>query len=310
MAANTSPDFNTIIQGYEARITQLEDALRAMYNNNGGATNNPAPTQVQGSSIKPNKPQAFTGDKKGPKADTWCFQLQVYFEAAQVPPPKQVPTAVTFLRDSAELWWMEHVRKTTDEHMQPTSERISSFGVFVQAIKSHFMTTTRVEDARERLPSLKQSGWVRGYVNAFQKLVMQIPDMTDGEKFWRFKEGLNVALRKEVTKEECKTYEDAVRLVLRLDAVDTKFGNKNHSNTNFASKPFQASTPMEIDAIRVGAPSTSMPKLSKEELKRKFGGKLTPDMKDEMRKLGVCFYCREQAGHVAQSCPKKTKALN
>ena len=69
----------------------------------------------------------------------------------------------------------------------------------MQAIKSHFMTTTRVEDARERLPSLKQSGWVRGYVNAFQKLVMQIPDMTDGENFWRFKEGLSVALRKEVT---------------------------------------------------------------------------------------------------------------
>ena len=68
-----------------------------------------------------------------------------------------------------------------------------------------FMTTTRVEDARERLSSLKQCGWVRGYVNTFQKLVMQIPDMTDGEKFWRFKEGLNVVLQKEVTKEGCKT---------------------------------------------------------------------------------------------------------
>jgi len=167
MAANTSQEFNTIIQGYEARITQLEDAIRAMFNNNGGAANTPHPTQVQASSIKPNKPQAFTGDKKGPKADTWCFQLQIYFEAAQVPPEKQVPTAVTFLRESAELWWMEHVRKTRDEHMQPTPERIASFRVFVQEIKSHFMTTTRVEDARERLPSLKQSGSVRGYVNAF-----------------------------------------------------------------------------------------------------------------------------------------------
>jgi len=34
-----------------------------------------------------------------------------------------------------------------------------------------------------------------------------------------------VAIRKEVTKADCKTYKDAVRLVLRLDAVDTKFGN-------------------------------------------------------------------------------------
>ena len=154
MATNTSPDFNTIIQGYEARITQLEDALWVMYNKSGATANAPAPTQVQASSMKPNKPQAFTGDKKGSKADTSCFQLLVYFEAAQAPSSKQVPTAVTFLRKSAELWWMEHVRKTTYEDMQPTFERISSFGLFVQAIKSHFMTTTHIEDGRERLPSL------------------------------------------------------------------------------------------------------------------------------------------------------------
>ena len=134
---------------------------------------------------------------------------------------------------------------------------------------------------------------------------MQIPDMTDEEKFWRFKEGLNSALRKKVTKEDCKIYEDAVRLVLRLYAVDTKFSNKSFSNATFASKLFPTPTPMEIDAIRFGAPPASMPKFSKEELKMKIGGKLTPDMKDVMRKLGVIFYCREQAGHVSAAfrCP-------
>ena len=53
-----------------------------------------------------------------------------------------------------------------------------------------------------------------------------------------------------------------------------------------------------------------MPKLLKEELKIKFGRTLTPDMKDDMRKFGVCFYSREEAVHVAQSCPKKAKAFN
>ena len=81
----------------------------------------------QVSSMKPNKPQAFSGDKKGFKADTWCFQVQVFYEAAQVPPEKQVPTAMTFLQESAELWRMEHMQKTTEEHIHPTSERISFF---------------------------------------------------------------------------------------------------------------------------------------------------------------------------------------
>jgi hypothetical protein len=67
---------------------------------------------------------------------------------------------------------------------------------------------------------------------------------------------------------------------------------------------------MEIDAISFGGNTPSVPKLSKDDMKKKFTGKLTSDMKDEMKKLGVCFYCREQAGHMAQACPKKKKPLN
>ena len=70
MVANTSSDLNTIILGYEARFTQLEDALRVMYNKNSGVANIVAPTQVKASSVKPNKPLAFTTDKNGPIADT------------------------------------------------------------------------------------------------------------------------------------------------------------------------------------------------------------------------------------------------
>ena len=317
MAGNTPQDLSTIIHGYESRIAQLEAALTTVLNQTAAASNTASATQVPPAPLKPNKPEAFTGDKKGPKADVWCFQLQIYFEAARVPPSHQVTTAVTFLRESAELWWMEHVSKTTDERMQPTEDRITSFADFVQALKTHFMATTRVEDARERLPSLKQTGRVRGYVNAFQKLVMQIPDMADGEKFWRFKEGLKVELRKEVTKEDCRTFEEAVRFVLRLDSLESKFDFKSSNNNNkpshFSPKPSPSAVPMEIDAMRTEPrepPKTSPPKMTKEELKKKFTGPLTAAMKEEMKKLGVCFYCREQ-GHVAQECPKKKKkALN
>ena len=58
----------------------FKDALRHIFNNNNNAATNAAtPSQAQVSSIKPKKPLAFTGDKKGPKADTWCIQLQVFF---------------------------------------------------------------------------------------------------------------------------------------------------------------------------------------------------------------------------------------
>ena len=73
MTGNTPQDLSTIIQAYEDRITLLEGALRSIFNNNNAATNTASPSQAQASSIKQSKPQSFTGDKKGLKADTWCF---------------------------------------------------------------------------------------------------------------------------------------------------------------------------------------------------------------------------------------------
>ena len=82
------------------------------------------------------------------------------------------------------FWRMEHVRNTTVEHTQPTSERLSKFWLFVQ---TRFKVTRCVEDAKECLPSLKQSGWVCNYVKAFQTLVMQVLDMNNEDNFrvWR-----------------------------------------------------------------------------------------------------------------------------
>ena len=48
---------------------------------------------------------------------------------------------------------------------------------------------------------------MRGYVNSFQKLVMQIPNMMDGEKLVHFNEDLNATLHREVIKDNYKTYE-------------------------------------------------------------------------------------------------------
>ncbi len=133
--------------------------------------------------------------------------------------------------------------------------------------------------------------------------------MANGETFWRFKERLKVELRKEVTREDCCTFEEAVRLVLHLDSLESTFDSKsyNDKHSNFTPKSSPNPVPMENDTMSTEPPNTNAPKLSKEELKKKFTGTLTPAMKEEMKKLGVCFYCREQAGHVAQECPKKKK---
>ena len=94
--------------------------------------------------------------------------------------------------------------------------------------------------------------------------------MTDGEKLVHFNEDLNATLHREVIMDNCKTYEAFVLLVLFLDTGGHQVREEN---------------------------------LTKKELRKKFGIKVTPDIQDGMRKLEFCFYEREQAGHVAQSCP-------
>lgn len=309
-------DPSTLGELVQVLANNLQVALQRLEVLEQSATQGGRPNQENrhGNLPKPRKPDVFTGDKNGPHADIWCFQLQTYFQVAHVREEDRVTFAVTLLREPALMWWMDHVKKTTlevDGHVTPTRERITTFEDFSNTLKDKFMPITRKENARDRLAKIKQTTSVLAYITAFQRITMQIPNLDPEEEKDRFFRGLKHHIQREITLKEPPTLEDMQRMAVKLDQLDFKFKFKG-SNNDIPSKTTQGPSPMELDAMRVAEkPPKPTWTANKENESKKFpSGKLTPDLKAKLLKEGGCFYCREK-GHLALKCPKKaSKPLN
>jgi hypothetical protein len=69
------------------------------------------------------------------------------------------------------------------------STEIETWDDFKKELTSRFQAVNTVRAARDRLANIRQEKTVRSYVEAFQNLVMQIPDITNAEALDRFVRG-------------------------------------------------------------------------------------------------------------------------
>lgn len=63
-----------------------------------------------------------------------------------------------------------------------------------------FVPDDNIRRIRDRLRRLRQSSFVSNYLSAARNMILNISDMTDGEKFERFANGLEGYVRLEVMK--------------------------------------------------------------------------------------------------------------
>jgi hypothetical protein len=66
---------------------------------------------------------------------------------------------------------------------------IETWDDFKKELTSRFQAVNAVRAARDRPANIRQEKTVRGYVEAFQNLVMQILDLTNAEALDRFVRG-------------------------------------------------------------------------------------------------------------------------
>ena len=113
---------------------------------------------------------------------------------------------------------------------------------FCDTLVADFEPTTLAEDARQKLRTIKQQGSVQEYVMQFNKIIFRIPNITPEEKLHSFLYGLKAELRAHVVANAQDSYEDAIRLAQRLEAVQ-KLANvgHNHSKTNRGGSSYRGS---------------------------------------------------------------------
>lgn len=274
---------NELRQQFQQELQRALDEQRTMLLGHVGAGQNTP-------RIPPNL-EKFTG-KLGESPHQWIFTLEAAFNACHTPDGDRLNIAITCLRDTAQIWWRNRMMESDppDNWLRFSMELIQAF----QVVNS-------VKDARDKLARLRQTKSVRNYATTFKALALEIPGITDDEKRDRFIRGLKTNTQKEVELRDPPTFEAAVGIAERYDAVSYRIHNyesaagglaRNMSGNGQRSTAFSEAQPMELGNINQASKTFT---------------KLTPEIREQLKREGRCLYCREK-GHVVQNCQKlKTK---
>jgi Ty3 transposon capsid-like protein len=262
-------------------VAELEEKIRRLELQIPTSPTPPAPTTSNLSRPKPSKPPSFAGER-GESIDTWIKQVERYFRLSDIPEGDQVEWGASFLTRNAASWF------EVENQRAETAGNDLTWTVFTRAIRKRFKPANAAENAREKLGRLKQTGSVTAYAHAFRIIMQDLPDMHENDALHYFKKGLKENVAIQVGLRNPLNVPEAEQMAETIDNILFEHRGYRESSRNYSTpnrKP-GGPVPMEIDA-NVRRP-------------------LTDRERDQMRKEGTCFYCRE-GKHLARDCPKKGK---
>jgi hypothetical protein len=258
----------------------------------------------RGSGAKPSKPATYDG-RSDP--ELWLYGVDLYFAAASIIVDfSKISFSDALLRNDALVW-----RRTIDAP--------ATWDEWKALLISAFQPINPTETARDRLARLRQTSTVRAYASIFRTVTLLIPAITDDEKKDRFIRGLKPKIMNDIKVKAPTTFDEAVKLAVRLDSLDTwrPSGGSNTFNSNgrHNSSKTNHSVPMELDAItsipagvRSGPPPLGPAGVNHRGINAITNSRpprkpLTNLEREELKKKGVCFKCRKP-GHMARECPE------
>lgn len=173
--------------------------------------------------------------------------MQVTNPGVNITEECKIMFASSFLSETAAIWWFTLVQT----NMIPTT-----WQDFKQSLLGEFLPEDHVRRARDRLKRARQTSFVAKYISEFRNIILTVPDLTEGEKFDRFIDGLKSSIRLEVMKTTVNTFEEATKIALRVDSAlwkeksAEKGGFYNSRGQRGGASSSSDPSPMEIGNIQ------------------------------------------------------------
>ena len=258
-----------------SQITNLQNALNQANQANAqlqqDLTNNRQSHENAGAT-KTKRPEAFKG--KG-SVRSWAVHMENYLR--DTPLRDTLHVAASYLEGSAHEWWIVH--RSTEQ-----GRAVTDWSGLRDALIKRFEPVNKEKAARDKLAKWKQVRDVSAFNEDFLQIILNIPNISVEEQIDRYTRGLKPYIWKELCTKDYTELSEAMRDAERIEAAHRRFPTKRTQATH--RKPVQHDqdpTPMEIDHIKLR--------------------KLTPAEREQCRKEGRCFRCR-QKGHTSKNCPK------
>jgi hypothetical protein len=230
--------------------------------------------------LKLSKPETYSGSSKQDDVSQWLFSMRQYLQLSGANSCDGIIYAASYLRGAAAIWWRLRAQN------YGAQGGFQNWEEFETELTKQFRPINAEKLARDQLASLTQLRSVQEYVSRFKSICLQISNVSEEEMMDRFVRGLKPMVQREVELRDPQTFDEAVRIAERVDAIN--FRNRGVRPPVWNPTPpstvvTQQSTPMEIDALQ---------------------GPLTPQRRQLLARKGLCFYCRE-SGHQIGDCPKR-----
>ena len=262
---------NGQLQTYQAALQSTQQELHAV---KGALSSMKQQLQNSKSTVKPSKPNIYQG--KG-SVLSWVTHMSNYL--TQIDEKEGLSIAVSYLQGSGHEWWIAFAN--TDN-----GSKVTTWKDLKEALISRFDTIKKEKIARDKLARWKQIKDVSTFNDDFQRIMLEIPNISMEEQIDRYTRGSKAYIWRELCTNDYEKLSDAMRDAERIEAAHRR-GGMNQKTIKTGSKTESSKpTPMEIGNIQ-------LQKLSKEE-------------RDKCMKEGLCLRCR-QKGHIAKNCPKSTQ---
>jgi len=166
--------------------------------------------------LKPNKPPTFDGTRDAFTVRTWLHSVGRYISLIQVGSDAEISDkqaidfASTFMTGVAANWWFTVVNGAK----MPDSRE-----AFSNLVIQEFVPQDSAVRARDKLSKLKQKTSVSAYLSEFRNIVINIQDMSEGEKLARFCEGLKSHILLDVRKNNPSDLDAAANIALSVDGA-------------------------------------------------------------------------------------------
>lgn len=195
--------------------------------------------------LKPNKPDTFDGQRELLAVNAWVYQLEQYFSlvlfgGTALNDQVQISFASSLMKGHASKWWYMQIQGGVAP---------DTWAEFIAAVRQEFVPQDSTRQARDKLRQLSQKTSVSNYVNDFQNTVIAIPNMTAEEMIDRFVSGLKPRTRIEVLKSNPSDFAAACRIALNVDnAMYSSFSSGYWAGSSSGS----GSMPMDIGNVNAG----------------------------------------------------------
>ena len=222
------------------------------------------------------KPENFTEGTKD-SVLSWTTHMSNYLR--DVNEPQATSIAVSYLQSTAHDWWIKY-------QLTEDGKKVETWPQLKDALIARFDTLNKEKIARDKLAGWRQIKDVKTFNDDFQKIILDIPNISVDEQIDRYTRGLKNYIFKELCTVEYSRLSDAMRDAERIESAHKRVPSSNKGNNKGNNNGSNGNTnpvPMEIGNIQIK--------------------KLTPEEREKCMKEGLCLRCR-QKGHMAKNCPK------